>query len=251
MKRPITATLSLAVITGSLAACSGSSGGGSTVTVDAAASLMPVFTALGRQFELRHPRTTVRFNFGGSDQLAAQIVAGAPVDVFAAASTATMATVTSHGDAAATPVVFVRNEPEIAVPPANPAHISGLADTTKPGVTLVLCAPTVPCGAAADKAYAAASLTPHPKSLESEVTSVLTKVELDQADAGIVYVTDVKAAGAKVRGITFPEAASAVTSYPIVVTKHGATNAMAKQFQDFVLSPTGRRALQAAGFLSP
>ena len=162
-------------------------------------------------------------NFGGSDTLAAAITGGAPVDVFAAASTKTMTTVTAADDGAGTPVTFAKNELEIAVPPSNPAKIASLADTVKTGVKLVTCAATVPCGAAATKAYAAAKLTPKPVSLEPDVKSVLTKVELNEADAGIVYQTDVLAAGAKVTGINFPEAAQAIATYPIVRSRTAST----------------------------
>jgi molybdate transport system substrate-binding protein len=158
-----------------------------------------------------------------------------------------MATVTKAGDAGQ-PTNFVKNKLEIAVPPGNPHHIASLADTAASGVKLALCAPTVPCGSAADKAYAAASVTPHPVTLEQNVTSVLTKVELGEVDAGLVYGTDVKSAGGKVDGIEFPEADQAVNTYPIAVVTTGKNADGAKAFVDFVLSPTGQQVLTAAGF---
>lgn len=220
-----------------------------TVTVFAAASLTGTFTALGHAFEAAHPGTTVRFSFAGSSSLAQQILAGAPVDVFAAASTATMSLVT---DAAPTgqeaPAVFARNRLEIAVPAGNPGHVTGLADLARPELRVALCAPQVPCGAAADAVFAAAGLTPAPDTLEQDVKAVLTKVELGEVDAGLVYRTDVIAGGDAVQGIDFPQSAAAVTEDPIVVLP-GAPNPVAAQaFVDLVRSPRGRAVLSAAGF---
>jgi molybdate transport system substrate-binding protein len=222
-----------------------------TVIVSAASSLKDTFTTLATQFEAAHPGVKVTLNFAGSDALAAQITGGAPVDVFAAASTKTMATVTDAKDGLAAPVNFVQNELEIAVPPSNPAKVATLADTARSGVKLVLCAAAVPCGAAATKAYAAAKLTPKPVSLEQDVKSVLTKVELNEADAGIVYQTDVKAAGSKVTGIPFPEAAQAIATYPIVGVTTGKNASGGAAFIGYVLSPAGASVLSAAGFLKP
>ncbi len=220
-----------------------------TVTVFAAASLAGTFTALGRAFEAAHPGTTVRFSFAGSSSLAQQILAGAPVDVFAAASTATMSLVTDAASTGpATPAVFARNRLEIAVPTGNPGHVTGLADLARPELRVALCAPQVPCGAAADAVFAAAGLTPAPDTLEQDVKAVLTKVELGEVDAGLVYRTDVIAGGVAVQGIEFPQSAAAVTEDPIVVLP-GAPNPVAAQaFVDLVRSPHGRAVLSAAGF---
>jgi len=190
-------------------------------------------------------------SYGGSDTLAAQITQGAPVDVFAAASTTTMGTVTTAGDGVGTPQVFAKNELEIAVSPSNPDHIASLADVTKSGVKLALCAATVPCGTAATKAFTAAKLTPHPVTLEQDVASVLTKIELGEVDAGIVYQTDVKSAGSKVLGVNFAEAASAINTYPIVAVKTGKNPTAAQAFVNYVVSAAGQQILQAAGFQQP
>jgi molybdate transport system substrate-binding protein len=227
------------------------SGLSGNVVVFAASSLKVTFTTLIADFETANPGLKVTPSYGGSDTLAAQITQGAPVDVFAAASTATMGTVTTAGDAVGTPQVFAKNELEIAVAPKNPDHIATLADVTKSGVKLAVCAPTVPCGAAATKAFAAASLTPHPVTLEQDVTSVLTKVELGEVDAGIVYQTDVKSAGSKVAGVNFAEAASAINTYPIAVLKGAKNPTGAQAFVAYVLSPAGQQILQAAGFQQP
>jgi molybdate transport system substrate-binding protein len=235
----------------SSAASSSTSSLSGTVTVFAAASLTGTFTQLGKDFEAAHPGVTVKFNFGGSDTLAASIVSGAPADVFAAASTATMGTVTKAGDATGTPTVFVKNQLEIAVPPGDPKGIKTLSDLTKPGVKVALCAPTVPCGAAAVKAEAAWKIKINPVTLETDVKSALTKVELGEVDAALVYQTDVKAAGGKVEGMEFAEAAKAINDYPIAVLKDAPNATAAQAFVAFVLSAHGRGVLSAAGFQNP
>ncbi|MEV6191065.1 molybdate ABC transporter substrate-binding protein [Streptomyces sp. NPDC051920] len=222
-----------------------------TVTVFAAASLKESFTALGQQFEKAHPGTKVTFSFGGSDSLAASITGGAPADVFAAASPKTMAIVTDKGDAATTPETFVRNQLEIATLPGNPDKISSLKDLTKSGLKVVLCDKTVPCGAAAQKALDASNLKLTPVSYEQDVKSALTKVELKEADAAVVYKTDVKAAGDKVEGVEFPESADAINDYPIALLKDAPNTAAAEAFIDLVRSPEGQDVLTQAGFLKP
>lgn len=221
------------------------------LTVSAAASLTGTFDQIKADFAKLHPGLDITISYGGSDTLAAQINAGAPVDVFAAASDATMNTVASAGNLVGSPQRFASNTLEIAVPPSNPAGIASLADTTKRGAKLVLCAETVPCGAAAKKVYAAAGLTPSPVSLETDVKSVLSKVQMNEADAGLVYKTDVIAAGDAVKGVSFPEASGAATNYPIAVVKSAPHSAAASAFVAYVLSPEGQRVLTAAGFASP
>ncbi|GAA3153760.1 molybdate ABC transporter substrate-binding protein [Streptomyces echinatus] len=235
---------------------SGSSGSSSpklsgTVTVFAAASLKESFTALGKEFEKDHPGTKVTFNFGGSDTLAASITGGAPADVFAAASGKTMKIVTDKGDAAGTPATFVRNQLEIATLPGNPDKVASLKDLTKSGLKVVLCDKTVPCGAAAQKALDAGKLELTPASYEPDVKSALNKVELKEADAAVVYKTDVKAAGGKVEGVEFPESAEAVNDYPIVLLKDAPNAETAKAFIALVQSAEGQKVLSEAGFLKP
>jgi len=221
-----------------------------TVTVLAAASLTGSFTTIARRFETAHPGVTVTLSFAGSSALAEQILQGAPADVFAAASPSTMDTVTDGGAAEGAPVVFASNTLEIAVPPGNPGGVTGLADFADPRLDLALCAPEVPCGAAADQVFAAAGITAAPDTLEQDVKSVLTKVQLDEVDAGLVYRTDVLAAGSAVEGIPFPEAARAATEYPIVVLTGSAHPELAQQFLDFVRSD-GAPVLEEAGFGAP
>ncbi|NKI41824.1 molybdate ABC transporter substrate-binding protein [Streptomyces physcomitrii] len=223
-----------------------------TVTVFAAASLKESFEKLGKQFEREHPGTKVTFSFGGSDSLAAGITGGAPADVFAAASPKTMKIVTDAGDAASgTPATFVRNELEIATLPGNPDKIGSLKDLTGSGLKVVLCDKEVPCGSAAQKALDASGLKLTPVSYEQDVKAALTKVELKEADAAVVYKTDVKAAGDKVEGVAFPESADAINDYPITLLKDARNTATAKAFIALVRSAEGQKVLTGAGFLKP
>lgn len=229
----------------------GGGGGDRTLTVFAAASLTEAFTSLGRTFEGSHPGVEVRFNFGGSSTLAQQITQGAPADVFAAASPATMKTVADGGDAAGEPRVFARNRLVIAVPKDDPGGVSGVRDLSRRGLKVVLCAEQVPCGAAAEKALGAAGVEVEAASREKDVKAVLTKVGLGEADAGLVYRTDAKAAADRVRGIEFPEAARAVNDYPIVEVAKAPQSALAKEFVALVLGAEGGAVLGRAGFEGP
>jgi molybdate transport system substrate-binding protein len=228
----------------------GSSSSG-TVTVFAAASLQESFTALGKRFEQTHPGTKITFSFGGSDSLAASITGGAPADVFASASPKTMKVVTDAGDASGTPVTFVRNQLEIATLPGNPDKVGSLKDLTNKDLKVVMCAKEVPCGAAAQKALDASGLKLTPVSYEQDVKAALTKVELKEADAAVVYRTDVRAAGDKVEGVEFPESADAVNDYPITLLKGTRHPDSAKEFIALVRSAEGQKVLTGAGFLKP
>ncbi|SHH85869.1 molybdate ABC transporter substrate-binding protein [Streptomyces sp. 3214.6] len=236
---------------GSAASASASDKLSGTVTVFAAASLKESFTTLGKEFEKAHPGTKVTFSFGGSDSLAASITAGAPADVFASASPKTMAIVTDKGDAEGTPATFVRNQLEIATLPGNPDRVASLKDLTKSSLKVVLCDKTVPCGAAAQKALDASKLKLTPVSYEEDVKSALNKVVLKEADAAVVYKTDVKAAGDKVEGVDFPESAQAVNAYPITLLKDSKNAETAKAFIALVRSADGQKVLTEAGFLQP
>jgi molybdate transport system substrate-binding protein len=248
-----------------LAACSSaatpgtspSSAGGSTagaitgtVTVFAAASLQESFTTLGKRFEAAHPGVTVTPNFGASSALATGITQGQPADVFASASQTTMdAVVKAGGAAASTP--FAKNVGAIAVPAANPAGIATVADLAKPGVKVAVCQAQVPCGGIATTVFAAANITVTPVSQEADVKAVLTKVSLGEVDAGIVYVTDVRSAGDKVKGIEIPAGVNASTTYPIAALTRAANPVAAQAFVDYVLSSEGMAVLEAGGFASP
>ena len=228
-----------------------SSGVTGTVTVFAAASLTESFTKIGKDFEAANPGSTVKFNFAGSSNLATQINQGAPADVFAAAAPANMKTVTDAGNGAGAATTFVKNQLVIAVPKGNPKGVTGLADLTRSGVKVALCAEQVPCGAAAKKALTAANVKITPVTLEQDVKAALSKVKLGEVDAALVYRTDAKAAASDVDGVEFPESAGAVNDYPIVVLKTAPNRAGATAFVAYVMSDKGRAALSAAGFQAP
>ncbi|MDQ1628257.1 MAG: molybdate transport system substrate-binding protein [Actinomycetota bacterium] len=221
-----------------------------TINVFAAASLQKAFTTLGSQFERKNPGTKVVFNFGPSSGLAEQISQGAPADVFASASTKTMDQVVTSGDAAS-PTDFVTNTMEIAVPPDNPAGITSVADLAKKGVKVALCQTDVPCGATALTVFQNAKVHVTPVTEEIDVKATLGKVSLGEVDAGVVYVTDVRAAGTSVKGIEIPSDVNASTTYPIATLTSSKNKATAKAFVDYVLSPDGLAALTASGFSKP
>lgn len=242
--------------TGSAAGAAGASASSSapavsgSITVFAAASLTGAFQTLGTSFEQAHPGTTVTFNFGASSTLATQINQGAPADVFASASPTNMETVTDAGNAD-TPTDFASNSGEIAVPAANPGGVTSLADLAQPGVTVAVCQPQVPCGALATQVFQKAGITVKPVTQEADVKSTLAKVSSGAVDAGIVYVTDVKAAGSAVKGIEIPAAQNATTQYPIATLTGSQDADLAKAFVAYVLSPAGRAVLTDAGFAAP
>ena len=224
-----------------------------TLTVFAAASLTDVFTELGDRLMADNPGLDVRFNFAGSSALATQITQGAPADVFASADEAQMAKV---ADLATDPEVFAQNRLMLAFPPDNPAGIArpeaagapGLADLVPDDFTLAVCAPEVPCGAAAAEVLDAAGLGDAPDTYEDDVRAVLTKVELGEVDAGLVYLTDVRAAGDKVIAFAFREADLAVSRYPVSVLADAPNAAAARAFVDLVLSDAGQQVLANASF---
>jgi molybdate transport system substrate-binding protein len=221
-----------------------------TVAVFAAASLGDVFAAIEEEFTAANPGVTVVVNFGGSSGLAEQIVQGAPADVFAAASPETMTTVADAG-LAADPAVFASNTLELVVPAGNPGGVDGLADLERPELAVALCAVEVPCGAASATALAAAGLSASVDTYEQDVKAVLTKVELGEVDAGLVYRTDVLAAGDAVEGIRFAESDSAVTDYPIAAIADSPNPRAATAFVAFVVSARGQALLDEAGFGAP
>ena len=221
-----------------------------TITVFAASSLQEAFTTLGKSFEQAHPGVHITFNFGASSALAQQIDQGAPADVFASASPKNMTQVVQAGHATG-PVNFVKNVMEIAVPPSNPGKVHGVADLARAGVTVALCQAQVPCGSTANTVLANAKVTVHPVTLEPDVKSTLSKVTLGVVDAGVVYVTDVRAAGSKVVGIEIPPSVNASTEYPIAALSSAANRTGAQAFVAYVLSDAGRAVLSADGFEQP
>jgi molybdate transport system substrate-binding protein len=253
--------LAAALVTGLAAGCGGGgapqpagpsgSAGGTTLTVSAAASLTDVFNRLGKTFEEQNPGTTVRFNYGGSSDLAQQIVNGAPADVFAAANTSTMTTVFKAGLVNGQPATFVTNVLQIAVSPGNPKAVHNFADLAKPDLKVVVCAPQVPCGSATQQVEKATGITLKPVSQEPDVRSALSKVATGDADAALVYVTDVKSSGGKVEGVDFPDASKALNQYPIAVLKNAPHAELADKFVALVRGPDGQQVLKNAGFGTP
>ncbi|WP_410655620.1 molybdate ABC transporter substrate-binding protein [Amycolatopsis sp. lyj-112] len=225
--------------------------GAKTLTVFAAASLTESFGTLGKQFEARNSGVTVKFSFEGSSALVQKLTQGAEADVFASADQANMDKATQGEVIDGQPSVFATNRLAIAVGKGNPKGIKGLADLAKDGLTVIVCAPQVPCGAAAKKVQQSSGVTLKPASEEQDVKSVLAKVRSGDADAGLVYVTDATSAAAKVDKVDFPESAGAINSYPIAVVKDAPQAALAKQFTDFVLSATGKQELVKVGFGTP
>ena len=222
-----------------------------TLTVFAAASLTDVFTELGDRLVSENPDLDIRFNFAGSSALATQLTQGAPADVFASANQSQMTVVTDAGLEAAEPEVFTENVLEIAVPADNPGDVTGLADFANPDLTLAVCAAAVPCGAAAVQVFEAAGITAVPDTEEEDVRAALTKVELGEVDAALVYASDVQSAGSDVEGIEFPQAEEAVNDYPICILADAPNAEAGQAFVDLVLSDEGQEALAAAGFRAP
>ena len=224
---------------------------GGSLTVYAAASLKKSFTDIGGQFETDNPGWKVDFNFAGSSDLVTQLTQGAPADVFASADTKNMDKAVDGGLLAGDPVDFASNTLVIVTAPGNPKGVTSFADLVKPDLSVVVCAPQVPCGSATEKVEQATKVTLNPVSEESQVTDVLTKVTSGQADAGLVYVTDAISAGDKVAQVDFPEASSAVNTYPIAVLKGAADAAAAQKFVDLVTGEAGQKILSQAGFAKP
>ena len=221
------------------------------VTVFAAASLSDAFKAIGAAFEAAHPGVTVQFNFAGSSTLVQQIREGAPADVFASADEANMQKAADAGGLGGPARIFATNRLVIAVPAGNPNHVASLADLTKGGLSLALAAPQVPAGKYAAEAFAKAGLAVPAASQEVDVRAVLNKVALHEADAGIVYVTDIRAAGGKVDAIAIPDPHNVTARYPIAVLKAAASPRDAGSFVDYVVSPAGQAQLTQFGFMAP
>ena len=219
-----------------------------TLQVFAAASLQEPFEELGEQFEAEHEDVTVEFSFAGSSTLVEQIQQGAPADVFASADTKNMDKLTEAGLEAEDPVDFTSNTLMIAVPAGDPAGVEDLSSLTEDDLNLVLCAPEVPCGAATGAVEEAAGLEFDPVSEEQSVTDVLNKVTSGEADAGLVYVTDVAKAGDEVEGIEFPEAQEAVNTYPITTVDDSAEPELGQEFVDLVTGEEGQQVLAEHGF---
>ncbi|CQD15569.1 molybdate ABC transporter substrate-binding protein [Mycolicibacterium conceptionense] len=256
MNRVRTLVLALSVVaaTALIAGCDSAgstTAEGESITVFAAASLKSAFTEIGEQFETDNPGSSVEFSFAGSSDLVTQLTQGAEADVFASADVRNMDRAVAAGLVEGAPVDFASNTLTIVVAPGNPKGIKSFADLTKPGVSVVVCAPPVPCGGATEKVEKATGVTLAPVSEETSVTDVLGKVTSGQADAGLVYLTDAAGAKDKVASVAVPEAAQAVNTYPIAVLKDSGHAQLAQRFVELVTGEAGQKALAKAGFAKP
>ncbi len=240
------------------AACSGSDSetGGSSglkgeVLVSAAASLTDAFAEVASAFEEANPEVDVVLNLAGSSALREQILEGAPVDVFASASTSNMDMVVDASEVAGGPQVFARNALQIAVPAGNPAGVTGLEDFARDELLIGLCAEAVPCGDFARQALDNAGVTPAIDTNEPDVRALLTKVGAGELDAGITYVTDVISTGGAVDGVDIPPEVNVVATYPIAMLTAAPNPDAAAAFVDFVLSDVGQAILARYGFAAP
>lgn len=235
----------------SMAACGSGDSDRAEVTVFAAASLTEAFTGLGRQFEAENDGATVAFSFAASSDLAGQIDHGAPADVLASADQPNMAKVVEAGLNAGQPRTFAGNVLEIALPPGDPGEITGLTDFAKPDLKFAVCAPGVPCGNAASEVFEKAGVEPQVDSYEPNVKSVLTKVELGEVDAGLVYHSDVLAAGERIESIPIPKRFEVVNTYPIVLVGDASNPDGGREFIELVSSEYGQAELERWGFRKP
>ena len=221
------------------------------VTVFAAASLTDAFNKAGDEFAKTNGRVRFIFNFGSSSTLATQITNGAPADVFASADEANMQKIVDAKLTDGAPALFAGNRLAIAVAAGNPKQVASLADLARPGLVVVLAAPTVPAGRYALDSLAKAGVKVTPASQELDVRSVLNKVALGEADAGIVYVTDVLSAGARVGSVAIPEQQQVVARYPIAIVTGAKGRQLARTFVDYLIGADGQRLLAGFGFSRP
>jgi molybdate transport system substrate-binding protein len=233
-----------------LAACGTSADDGDTVTVLAASSLMDAFEEIGEDFESERADVEVEFGLAASSELAAQIEQGAPADVFASADDVNMQRVVDSGDVNGEPIVFARNRLAIAVEDGNPKDITGLADFDRDDVIVVLCAEQVPCGRYADEVLARAGMTFAPASREENVKAAVTRIALGEADAAIVYATDVRA-NADVEAVSIPDGENILAEYSIATLAAPGDDETSEAFVRFVRSRAGERVLREHGFLAP
>ncbi|MFE7778365.1 molybdate ABC transporter substrate-binding protein [Streptomyces sp. NPDC057445] len=218
------------------------------LTVLAAASLTDVFKTAGAAYEKSHPGTKVTFSFAGSQELAAQVEQGAPADALVTADTKTMDALKND---TGTPTVIAKNRLVIATTEGNPEKVKGLKDLADPGLKVVLAAPEVPVGRYSKKILDAQKITVKPVSQEPNVRAVLSKVELGEADAGLVYKTDAATATDKVDAVEIPDAQNAIAEYPAATLKTSKNAEAAAAFVAWLSTPEAQKILKDAGFQQP
>ena len=243
-------TLALALSVAGCSAAGGASGNGPTrhtVVVLAASSLTESLTAIAKDFEATHPGTDVQLSFAASSTVVTQVNQGAPADLIALAGTS------AAGPLDARRIVgssrsLASNTLEIATPPSNPGRVNAITDLSRTTLKVVLCVATAPCGKAAAKALSAAGVVAHIVSYENDVKATLAKVQLGEADAAIVYHSDVVSAGARVRGVQIPASVNQTLDYPLIQLSDDPT---AVELATFLLSDQARKRLRDNGFLTP
>jgi molybdate transport system substrate-binding protein len=251
MKRALVAFAVLAMLIATVQPASAQQKPSGQITVFAAASLTESFDAIAKQFEKKYPDVSVKFDYDASSNLATQINQGAPADVFASADQDNLQKTIDAGTITPPPLVFAKNRLEIAVEKGNPKKVKSLADLQKSGLVVVLCADQVPCGKYAAQSLALAGVTINPSSKEENAKATLSKVSIGEADASIVYVTDVKASKGTTSGVKIPDKVNVIATYPIGVVKASQNSTAAKAWVKYVRSKEGQATLRKFGFLPP
>jgi molybdate transport system substrate-binding protein len=251
MRRILVALAALAVLIAAAQPVAAAPKPSGEITVFAASSLTESFDAIAKQFEKKYPDVTVKFNYDASSNLATQINQGAPADVFASADQDNLQKTIDAGTVTPPPVVFAKNRLEIAVEKGNPKKIKSLADLQRSGLVVVLCADQVPCGKYAAQSLAMAGVSISPASKEENAKATLSKVSIGEADASIVYVTDVKASKGTASGVKIADKQNVSATYPMGVVKQSQNATAAKAWVQFVESKDGQKTLRKFGFLPP
>ncbi|MFF0739730.1 molybdate ABC transporter substrate-binding protein [Streptomyces sp. NPDC004111] len=253
-RRTASAVLTAALLV-PLAACGGGEekksaapDSGAALTVLAAASLTDVFKTAGAAYEKAHPGTKVTFSFAGSQELASQVKNGSPADALVTADQKTMDGLKSD---TGTPAVIAKNRLVIATGEGNPKKVAALKDLANKDLKVVLAAPEVPVGRYSKKILDAQHVAVKPVSQEPSVRAVLSKVELGEADAGLVYKTDAATATDKVDAVDIPDAQNAVASYPAATLRTTKNEKAAAEFVKWLSGPEAQKILRDAGFQQP
>jgi molybdate transport system substrate-binding protein len=248
-RRPLIIISLAALLLGGLLPGCGSDGNSKSITVAAASSLSGAFEAAKTEFEASHPGTSITLAFGSSSSLAQQILDGARIDVFASADNDTMQRV--NRELAGRASTFTTNTLEIMVEKGNPLGIATLSDLARPELVYITCAPEVPIGKYSAEVLTRAGVTVAPSSLEPDVKGIVTKITSGEADAGIVYSTDVVAAGDRASGVVIPMRQNVMASYPIARLYRARHNTTAAAWIDFINGAEGQTILTRFGFIAP